>query len=82
MKRIKSTAKILGFLLSVFLLVGCVAQKTQKIQTAEQQPVTTKASDTTAMIPGERQINEVSEANKYWRKKEGDWYGVDMRIDT
>lgn len=60
MKRIKSTAKILGFLLTVFLLVGCVAQKTQKVQTAEQQPAITKASDTTAVIPGERLINEVS----------------------
>ncbi|WP_299978576.1 type IV pilus secretin PilQ [Desulfobacula sp.] len=60
MKRIKNMIKTFGFLLIVFIVVGCVAQKTENVQTAEQMQMQQEASDKSAVIPGDRQISAVS----------------------
>ncbi|MCK4768403.1 MAG: secretin and TonB N-terminal domain-containing protein, partial [Desulfobacula sp.] len=60
MKRMKNMIKIFSFLLVVFIAVGCVAQKTENAQTAEQLQMQQEISDKSAVIPGDRQISAVS----------------------
>ncbi|MBU8909778.1 MAG: type IV pilus secretin PilQ [Desulfobacterales bacterium] len=60
MKRIKNMIKMFGFLLVVFIAAGCVAQKTDNVQTAEQMQTQQEISDKSNVIPGNRQISAVS----------------------
>jgi len=59
MDRIKNTAKTIGFLVIVFIIAGCVAQKTQDVQTSEQQQMHQETADKTAVTPGDRQISSI-----------------------
>lgn len=60
-KRTKNmTKKMLGFLLALLIIVGCVAQKTEKAQTAEQLQTKPEASDKSPDIKIDRQITSVS----------------------
>ncbi|MBC2705226.1 type IV pilus secretin PilQ [Desulfobacula sp.] len=60
MEKIKNMIKIFSFLLVVFIVVGCVAQKTENAQTAEQAQMQQGISDKSAVVPGDRQISAVS----------------------
>jgi len=60
MKEMKSMVKIWCVLLSVFIAGGCVAQKTENIQTAEQMPEQQESLDKSAVVQGDRQISAVS----------------------
>ena len=61
MKRIKSIVnKIFGFLLAMFIVVGCVAQKTETVQIAGQTQTSAATSDKSTIVPGDRQISAVS----------------------
>ncbi|WP_300459968.1 type IV pilus secretin PilQ [Desulfobacula sp.] len=57
LQRFSRTLKIAGLLLAVWMVTGCVAQKTETVKTAEQmQPGT---SDTPVAVSGVRQITAV-----------------------
>lgn len=58
MKKIKNMVKIFGFLLAVFIVAGCVAQKNQ-VQTVELKSAQEKMSGETDIIAGGRQISNV-----------------------
>jgi len=60
MGKIKNRVKIFSFLLAVFIVVGCVAQKTENIPTTEPKQVDQESLDKSDVIPGDRQINAVS----------------------
>jgi len=60
MERIGNRIKLFSFLLLVVIVAGCVVQKTEKVQTAEQLQMQQGVSDKSAVIPGDRQISAVS----------------------
>ena len=60
MKKIKSMVKIWCILLAVVIAAGCVAQKTENIQTTEQVPKQQEPLDKSAVVSGDRQISAVS----------------------
>jgi len=57
-KIIKDAVKLFSFFLAVFIVVGCSAQKTENLQTAEQEVMDQGASDKIAL--DDRQITAVS----------------------
>ena len=57
-KKIKNMVKMFSFLLFVFIVVGCVAQKIENVKTTEQ--IQSEITDKTAIIPGDRQISAVN----------------------
>jgi len=60
MKEIKTMIKIWCFLLAAFVAVGCVAQKTETVQTAEQETLQQDSLDKKDGVTGDRQINGIS----------------------
>jgi type IV pilus assembly protein PilQ len=60
MKRIKAMVRIFGFLLTVFIVSGCVAQKTENVKIAEQTQPGIKTSDKSMLIQKDRQISAVN----------------------
>lgn len=60
MGKIKNRIKLFGFLVFVFIIAGCVAQKTETVQTSEQTQTQQETQDKNAVIPGDRQISAVS----------------------
>jgi len=58
MKKIKNMIKMFSFLLFVFVVVGCVAQKTENIQTTEQ--IQSGTPDKAAVTQSGRQISAVT----------------------
>jgi len=58
MEKMKNKIKIFSFLLFVFIIVGCVAQKAENVQTTEQ--IKPETSDKSAVITDGRQISAVS----------------------
>lgn len=59
MDRIKNTAKIFSFLLIVFIIAGCAAQKIQDGKTSEQEQVHQETAENTVVAPGDRQIDSI-----------------------
>ena len=60
MKRIESMVKIFGFLLVIFIITGCVAKKTEDVQTAEQAKIQSEISKESAVVQPDRLISAVS----------------------
>ena len=60
MEKIKSMVKIWCILLAIVIAAGCVAQKTENIQTTEQVPKQQEPLDKSAVASGARQISAVS----------------------
>jgi len=58
MEKIRNMVKTFSFFLIVFIIAGCVAQKTENVKTTEQIP--SETTDKTAVIPEDRQISAVS----------------------
>ncbi|MBU1341013.1 MAG: type IV pilus secretin PilQ [Proteobacteria bacterium] len=60
MKKIKWSVKIIGFLLTVVIVTGCVAQKTEDVKTAEQTQNSAAVSDKSTVVLANRQISDIS----------------------